>query len=199
MRRILLLAVLALPACDMLSPSATAPASAPPKAKAPSAAAPAPAPAAGASGHGPQIVLGQASGAAGQRVKVSATLRSGGQSIAGTQNDIAFAPSQVAIAANAKGRPDCTANGALQKEGTAFSFLPSGCKPGSCTSVRALVLSLSNVEPIDDGAVLYTCQVQIAAGASGTQPLSLSHVGFSSPKGGEISGGGVNGSVSIGK
>jgi hypothetical protein len=152
-----------------------------------------------ASGRGPQIQLGQVNGAPGQQVKVSATLSTAGQNIAGTQNDIGFSPAQVTIAAKSNGKPDCTANSAIGKEGTAFSFLPAGCKVGACTGVRALVLSLSNVEPIANGATLYTCTVQIAAGAKGRQPLSVSHAGFSSPKGGEINGGGVDGSVSVGK
>jgi hypothetical protein len=147
----------------------------------------------------PQLALGSASGAAGQTVTVNATLRNGSQKLAGTQNDIEFDPRQVAIAAKSNGKPDCAANGALGKEGTAFSFLPSGCqKSGSCNSVRALVLSLSNVEPIADGAVLYTCRVTIAAGASaGAHPLSVSRVGFSSPNGQAVHGAGANGSVTV--
>lgn len=147
----------------------------------------------------PQLALGAVSGAAGQTVLVSATLRSGGERLAGTQNDIEFDPRQISIPAKSNGRPDCAANSALGKEGTAFSFLPTGClKTKSCTSVRALVLSLSNVEPIADGAVLYTCRVAIAADASpGAHPLAISRVGFSSPNGQAIHGAGANGSVTV--
>jgi hypothetical protein len=147
----------------------------------------------------PQLALGTVSGAAGQTVLVSAILRSGSERLAGTQNDIGFDPRQIAIPAKSNGKPDCAANGALGKEGTAFSFLPSGCqKSGNCSSVRALVLSLSNVEPIADGAVLYTCRVTIAAGASaGAHPLAISRVGFSSPNGQAVHGAGANGSVTV--
>ncbi|MDX2169189.1 MAG: hypothetical protein SF182_19120 [Deltaproteobacteria bacterium] len=147
----------------------------------------------------PQLGLGAASGAAGQTVTVSATLRTGSVALAGTQNDIEFDPGQIAIAAKPNGKPDCAANPALGKEGTAFSFLPAGCqKGGTCSSVRALVLSLSNVDPIPDGAVLYTCRVRIAAGAApGAHPLSIMRVGFSSPNGQAVHGAGENGRVMV--
>ena len=198
MRRIALLVMLALPACQMLDASAGTRSAPQPSAKAPApasapAAAPPTAPAA-RSGE-PQIVLGKVSGAAGQKVKVNATLHTGGENLAGTQNDIGFDPAQISIPAKSNGRPDCAANGALGKEGTAFSFLPAGCKQGSCNSVRALVLSLSDVAPIPDGAMLYTCTVQIAPSAKGAQALSLTRVGFSSPSGQAVTGGGVNGTV----
>ncbi len=147
----------------------------------------------------PQIGLSTINGARGQSVRISATLRSGSKGLAGTQNDIGFDPHQIAIAAKSNGKPDCAANAALGKEGTAFSFLPAGCqKSGSCSSVRALVLSLSNVSPLPDNAVLYTCNLHVAADARlGAHPLSISHVGFSSPTGEAINGTGSNGSVTL--
>lgn len=191
-------AAMVLSACEMLGPTATtsSPASSAP---AKPAAAP-PAAGAGAGGSGPAIVLGSAQAAPGQSASITVTLRTGGASIAGTQNDIGF-DSQVAIAAKGNGKPDCSANGSIGKEGTAFSFQPAGCKPGAgCTGVRALVLSLSNVDPIANGSVLYTCKVQIAAQASaGSHALTLSRPGFSSPKGEAINGGGSNGSVTVGR
>ena len=168
--------------------------------------APRPAPSAGGapvSGGGrgqARIVLSSATVRPGQTATVTATLQSGGASIAGTQNDIGFDPRAVAIARKANGKPDCRANGALGKEGTAFNFLPPQCAPGSCTSVRALVLSLSNVAAIPNGSVLYTCTVQAAPGAApGPQTLRLSRVGFSDPAGKAIDGGGTDGAITIGK
>jgi hypothetical protein len=131
---------------------------------------------------------------------VTATLQTGGASIAGTQNDISFDPRAVAIARKANGRPDCRANGALGKEGTAFNFLPKNCAPGSCDNMRALVLSLSNVAPIPDGSVLYTCTVEVPVDAApGAKALRLSRVGFSDPGGKVINGVGVDGSVTVGR
>jgi len=149
----------------------------------------------------PTLELSRAHGRPGASVSVSATLDTGGAKIAGTQNDIVFDPAQVAIVPTAKKKPDCRANSGLGKEGTAFSYLPSGCRPGrggTCTSVRALVLSLSNVDPIPSGSVLYTCSVQIAADArAGAQKLNNTRVGFSSPSGEAVNGAGTDGSVAV--
>ena len=160
---------------------------------------PVPVPVPGGQGR-PKIVLGSATASPGQTATVTATLQTGGASIAGTQNDITFDPRAVTVARKANGKPDCRANGALGKEGTAFNFLPQKCAPGSCDTVRALVLSLSNVDAIPNGSVLYTCTVEVASGAaSGAQALRLSRVGFSDPGGKALSGTGVDGSVTVGR
>lgn len=160
-----------------------------------------PAPVAMPGGHGrPKIVLSGATVSPGRTATVTATLQTGGAAIAGTQNDIAFDPRAVSIARKPNGKPDCRANGAIGKEGTAFNFLPQKCAPGTCSSVRALVLSLSNVGAIPNGSVLYTCTVEAAPGAApGSQTLRLSRVGFSDPGGKEISGTGVDGVVTVGR
>jgi len=188
-------ALLGLAACQMMQPTAsppnqtrTAPASAP---------APAAKPAPAAAGQ-PTLSLSGARGKPGATVSMNATLDTGGAKIAGTQNDIAYDPAQVAIAQRANGKPDCRANAQLGKEGTAFSFLPSGCRGTACTSVRALVLSLSNVEPIPSGSVLYACTVQIAPQASpGRHRLEAARVGFSNPTGQAIAGAGRDGGVTV--
>lgn len=155
----------------------------------------------GANGGGrPKIVLSSVSAAPGQTATVTATLQSGGASIAGTQNDIGFDPRAVAIVRKPNGKPDCRANAALGKEGTAFNFLPQKCGPGACNTVRALVLSLSSVSAIPDGSVLYTCTVEVAAGApAGAKTLSLSRIGFSDPGGKALTGTGTDGTVTVGK
>jgi hypothetical protein len=162
---------------------------------------PAPAPPAGGGGGGrPRIVLSSVSASPGQTTTITATLQAGGANIAGTQNDITFDPRAIAVARKANGKPDCRANPAIGKEGTAFSFLPAQCAPGACDTVRALVLSLSNVAAIPDGSVLYTCTVAVAAGATpGARPLRLSRVGFSDPGGKAINGVGVDGTITVGK
>jgi hypothetical protein len=196
---LLIPALLSLAACDMMQSTTSrpnqersAPASAP-ASKPVAAAKPAPA----GAGH-PVLSLTSARGKPGATVGVNATLDTAGISIAGTQNDIVFDPAHVAIAQRANGKPDCRANGQLSKEGTAFSFLPSGCRGASCTGVRALVLSLSNVDPIPNGSVLYTCTAQITPKARpGTHRLEVTRVGFSSPTGQAISGGNRDGSVTV--
>ena len=154
-----------------------------------------------ADAHGrPKITLSSASAGQGGTATITATLQTGGAKIAGTQNDIVFDPKSVAIVRKANGKPDCRANTALGKEGTAFNFVPAKCAPGSCDTVRALVLSLSNVDPIADGSVLYSCTVEVVPGASaGAKPLKLSRVGFSDPGGKVVNGVGVDGSVTVGR
>jgi hypothetical protein len=143
--------------------------------------------------------LTSAQGKRGDVVSVSAKLGAGGARIAGTQNDIVFDPTQIAVARDASGRPACTANRQVQKDATAFSFVPKDCG-NNCTTVRALVLSLSNVDPIADGSVLYTCRVQIRPeAASGTHRLKLTKVGFSDPAGRAIDGVGEDGVVTVAK
>lgn len=163
-------------------------------------AASAPQAAAAATSGKPALMLSSAQGRAGEVVTVSATLTTAGDSIAGTQNDITFDPSQISVVAKANGKPDCSPNGQLGKEGTAFSFLPPHCQKQGCTGVRALVLSLSNVAPIPNGSALYTCRVAISSQASaGTHQLSITNAGFSNPTGQAISAASVNGAVTVGK
>ncbi len=192
MRRLIpaLALLLSLPACEMLQSTASAP---PSKPGGGSVTPP-------AAGGRTQVILSSVSAAPGQTAKVTATLGSGGARVAGTQNDIGFDPRQVAIARKGNGKPDCSANPGIGKEGTAFSFQPPGCAGAACTGIRALVLSLSSVDAIPNGSVLYTCTVQVAAQASvGKQPLRLSRVGFSDPAGKALGGGGVDGSVTVAK
>lgn len=147
----------------------------------------------------PTLELSAAQGQRGTVVSVSATLNGGRGRIAGTQNDIVFDPAQIAIARETNGKPACAANKQLQKDATAFSFVPKDCG-NNCTTVRALVLSLSNVAPIPDGSVLYTCRVQIRPeAASGTHRLKLTRVGFSDSAGRAIDGAGGDGTVTVAK
>jgi hypothetical protein len=183
--------LLALPACQLTAPVSPA--------HAPNASAAAPS----AAGNMPSVEVSRVHAAPGGVATVSATLSSAGAGIAGVQNDIVFDPGLVAVVAKANGKPDCTANPQIQKPGTAFSFLPPGCRSGiaeSCIGVRALVLSLSDVTPIANGSVLYSCRLQVASNVTtGTAKLSVRRVGFSGPAGQAIDGVGVDGAVAIGQ
>ncbi|HEX7407793.1 MAG TPA: hypothetical protein VF515_09115, partial [Candidatus Binatia bacterium] len=121
--------------------------------------------------------VGSATGAPGARVTFAVTLLPLWQSVfAGTQNDISFTQ-MTAVAANADGTPDCAVNPLINKEATAFAFLPHGCSPGvDCQAIRAIVFSVSRQEPILDDAVLYQCAVDIADDAApGRYPLMSSN------------------------
>jgi len=141
--------------------------------------------------------LGSVSGQPGERVGLTVHLDASGHDIAGVQNDIEF-DSDVAIPALDNGRPDCSVNPGIDKHGTAFAFQPPGCAGTQCTQVRAVVLALDNTDPIPDGALLYTCQVDIApTAAAGAHPLRSSNVGASTPDGDAIPAEAVGGSITV--
>lgn len=155
-------------------------------------------PARAASGQA-AVVLSEVSGAPGQTVSFTATLRTGGATVAGTQNDIQFDPANTPLARSSAGAPRCVVNSAIGKGATAFSFRPSKCSGRACNGIRALVLSVTDVRAIADGSVLYTCKVQIPASAKpGTYPLAISAVAMSTPDGQEVPRvAGVAGAVTV--
>ncbi len=171
----------------------------------------------------PVIMLGQATGMAGQQVTVSAVLSAAGAQVQGTQNSIGFDATNIAV--NARhvcsiteeaactsdwdcplnetciSKPACTVNSDINKPSTTFAFLPAGCSGTgtACTGVEAIVLSTQNVSPIPDGSVLYTCDIDIAVTASqGTYPLTVSSVLMADLSGAPIpNAGGTDGSVIV--
>ena len=137
-----------------------------------------------------QIELGVVTGSAGAQVTFDATLHDMGNVVAGTENVIAFDPLTPIIG--------CQANPAISK--SVFSaFRPLGCTIGlDCTSIKLLVLSLSDVDPIPDGSVLYSCTVGISFVASdGTYPLDTSLEGASTPDGQPVATEGIDGAVVV--
>lgn len=137
-------------------------------------------------GH-PAVVLDKVSGAPGQAVSFSATLRTGGATVAGAQNDIQFDPVNTPLASKSAGKPQCAVNPAIGKNATAFTLRPNKCSGRACTGMRALVLSVTDTWPIADGSVLYTCTVRIPSTAQpGTYPLAISAVAMSTPDGQEV-------------
>lgn len=146
----------------------------------------------------PLLEVGSASGAPGQQVTFSVTLNAPGSVVAGTQNDLTFDSLDTPIPANASGIPDCTANPSTGKSGF-FAFRPPGCSGTACTGMRALILSLTSINPIPDGLVLYTCKVNIAPGApAGTYPVAISGVIFSDPSGTKVPGAtGTDGAIVV--
>lgn len=144
------------------------------------------------------IVVGTATGAAGDFVPLEVSLQTAVE-VARLQNDISFPP-QAAIAAGENGKPLCTVNPDIHKDGTSFAFMPVDCTPGTdCTSVRALVLSLAAQDPIPDGSVLYTCTVAIAEDAAdATYPLTCSNASAQDPSGAPVGTNCTNGSAVVG-
>jgi hypothetical protein len=97
--------------------------------------------------------------------------------VAGAQVDIAYNPEQVTVPPGTEvaDKPDCRVNSEIDKliDGSdtfGFGYLRAGaaCNPASetCDSVRAIVLSTDNVDPIAAGATLFTCNFKLAEGLS---------------------------------
>lgn len=147
----------------------------------------------------PAIVVDSVSAAPGEKIPVSVRLRAGGATVAGTQNDLEFDGVAVRVVANANGRPDCLVNPDIDKPSTGFAFQPPGCSGSECTAVRALVLSFATVDPIPDGATLYTCTVSVSEDATPfvEHPLGIAGVMMSDPSGQPVDGIGIKGSVFV--
>ena len=137
----------------------------------------------------PSVDVGSATGAPGDVVTFAVTLSTAGELVAAMQADIAFDSLNTPVAATGSGGPDCMVNPAIGKEATVFAFQPPGCVGAACTAFRALVLSFSNVNPIPDGSVLYTCDVAISPGAAaGAYPLMISNFILATPDGQAVPG-----------
>jgi cysteine-rich repeat protein/predicted outer membrane repeat protein len=169
----------------------------------------------------PVIMLGTATGMPGQQVTVGAVLASAGAQVSGTQNDIGFDATNVAV--NAKhvcmsadsvictidqdcplgdkciAKPDCAVNSNINKPDAVFAFLPPGCS-GDCTGAQAIIRSLQSLDAIENGSVLYTCTITIAAAASaGAHPLIVTAAAMTDTLGNNIPDvGGVDGAVCVG-
>jgi hypothetical protein len=139
-------------------------------------------------------------GAAGDTVSISLQLRAQDETIVAAQNDLGFDRRNTPVASLANGMPDCTVDPATGKDSALFGFQPIGCGTSvPCTAVRAVILSLDNIDPIPNGSTLYTCRVAIAASAApGTYPLTVSGVVLVDPEANELPGSqGVNGSIAV--
>ena len=147
----------------------------------------------------PSINVGSAIGAPGHQVSFDVRLNTSEVQLSGVQADITFDPGNAPVAANASGKPDCIVNANIGKGNTAFGFLPFGCSGVACRTVRAVVLSAHNSNPIPDGSVLFSCRVSISPNATSgsTYPLSVRGVILSDPSGREINGTGTGGQIVV--
>jgi hypothetical protein len=90
----------------------------------------------------------------------------------------------------ADGRPDCTVNPAIDKDDGSFTFQPAGCTGSACNRVRALILSNFNSDPIPEGSVLLTCNLD-STGVEGTYSIPLSGTILADPTSTRVCGPGV--------
>ena len=139
----------------------------------------------------PSLEVSSASGAPGEVIAITSSLHTAGQDIAGVEQEIhvdGFTPFV-----------SCAVNPAIDRTASAFALRPNGCMPGvSCTSIKALILSFSNLSPIPDGSVLFTCQVQISGAApGGSYPLDSQLEGAASPFGDDVPIDAVDGLITV--
>ncbi len=137
--------------------------------------------------------------APGDTLAVAITLRTMGQVVVATQNDLGFG-SRTPVIRLPNDAPDCFVNPAIDKEAALFAFQPPGCGTTTpCTGVRAVVVSLANLDPIPDGAVVYTCRIAVPSTApAGTDTLSVDDVVLVDEEANEIPGAaGTDGSVVV--
>jgi YVTN family beta-propeller protein len=145
----------------------------------------------------PSLEVSSATGAPGEQVEISVTLHPQGRSIAGVQNNLSVSAPLRMMAAE-DGRPACTVNPSLKKEGF-FAFEPSGCSPEKdCDGLIAIVFALDNLEAISGNPVVYTCQVAIAANAApGQYEISLTQPFASDPLANPVALTATNGTISV--
>jgi len=148
--------------------------------------------------HAVVVQVGAATGAAGQRVQFSVTLDTKGLNVSAVQNDIIF-DRHTSVAVRANGKPDCVVNPAIDKNAGGFAFQPPTCtSSGDCDRIRAVIIAFDNSELIPNGALVYTCNVDIAAGAApGAYPLHNIEVVASSPAGSPVLSTGADGEIVV--
>jgi hypothetical protein len=149
-----------------------------------------------------------ATGHPGEQVSFSATFDAQGADVAAVQSAITFDSFNVPIAPFSNGKPDCTLNPSVTGQ-PSFVFqkfagchAPNcACTGNTCTAIQAAVYPplLFPPPPLPDGAVLYTCRVNIASNAApGEYPLTQNNVVMSDPLGLPISNvGGSDGGIVV--
>lgn len=153
------------------------------------------------------LLVGEGSGEQGGEVAIEVALQINtlGTEVAGTENVITFTGGiggAIRGKKRANGSPDCTVNEAIMKNVSA-AFQPPMCETETneapCTAIKALILSLDNVEPIETGQVLYSCIFEIDELAEdGDYELTCSGANASTPAGVGLSTDCTNGVIHVG-
>ena len=116
----------------------------------------------------------------GSSVEVQIILIGGNGLVAGMQTDISWDPSCVSVASGGGDTASCFGNPTIPKN------LQTKIQSGS-SLLRALFFSMSDVEPIKQDAVLFTCVFNIDPATTATQcPINLSNLVVSDAKGGRL-------------
>jgi hypothetical protein len=137
------------------------------------------------------IELTGLSGHRSQHVRFEAILHVTGVEVVGVQNDIAFDPAVLSVGL-------CSPGPAINKQ-IGFNLIPSDCADtGTCTTLRVLVFSPINLDPIPDGTLLYFCDVLVQADAPlGRSPLHIERVVAADARGRRLPASGIDGDILV--
>ncbi len=109
-------------------------------------------------GELPTLLVDRIQGKAGEIKNLAAKLITHGAPIVEIENLLNFDSAVTRILALHDGTPNCSVNQNIDIAQAVFEFLPLGCRGQACSQVRAIV---ETVNPIIDGAQLFTCKVRI--------------------------------------
>jgi hypothetical protein len=130
------------------------------------------------------------SGDPGGSVEVQVYLSGGSGLVAGVQTDMVWDPSCLSAVSASGNAAECSSNPAIPKN------LSTNIRSGS--TLRAVFLSVSDVEPIAQDTWLFSCLFNIDAATTATQcPVNLVNAILSDSKGGRLPVTAVNGVVQI--
>jgi hypothetical protein len=132
-------------------------------------------------------VNSQGDSAPGDTATVCVTLATGGADVAGTQNDLAWDGSCLTL----PGTGSCYAAGTHSKS------LQGRLLDNRDFAFRALILSLSDVDPIDDG-VLYCCDFIVEASSNACCAVDITGTGASDSRGNALAVDAIGGQVCSG-
>ncbi|MBX3025804.1 hypothetical protein KF840_12930 [bacterium] len=130
-----------------------------------------------------RVTIGAASGARSDIVWLPVQFESGGEAVAAVDMILALPDDGAEVLRNGRGDPACAVEPGIDKGSSVFRFLPAGCGAESatpCRALRALILSLYDVDPIPDGP-LFTCRMRITASQVGVVPVACESAAAGSP------------------
>jgi hypothetical protein len=117
--------------------------------------------------------------AAGGSGTIDIVLDTGGEEVAGTENELAWDNTALDVF-------ECEVNEAIDKS-LQDTYRPSGCEGTAfaCNEFKGIVINFGDLSPIADGSVLYTCKVSVSASAApGEYEVACNLPGSSDPSGG---------------
>lgn len=132
---------------------------------------------------GVRVTIGAAVGGHLDVVRVPVELASGGETVAAVDVTVRLPEGGAELLRNGRGDPACTVNRDIHKDAAVFRFLPNGCTAEGgvpCRALRAVILSLYDVDPIPDG-LLFSCRVHVSAAELGVVPLPCERAAAASP------------------